>query len=98
MKDIQGVLGQIQDRFVLSEFLTDVLQSKSKNSLPTLANQLTVKSYQAWQTWQGLQQRYLNLEVRKGFHLAILEPTWKKIDNGNPEQELTASAQNGVSK
>lgn len=92
MKDIQAVLGQIQDKFVLSEFLTDALQSKSKNSLPTLANQLTQKSYQAWQTWQTLQQQYLNLEVRKGFHLAILQPTWENISNGNSEQELTLSA------
>ena len=96
MKDIQGVLGQIQDRFVLSEFLTDALHAKSKKSLPTLANQLTKESYQAWQTWQTLQQRYLNLEVRKGFHLAILEPTWKNISNDNSEQKLTASVQNGV--
>ena len=44
MKDIQGVLGQIQDRFVLSEFLTDALHAKSKKSLPTLANQLTKES------------------------------------------------------
>lgn len=97
MKDIQGVLGQIQDRFVLSEFLTDVLHAKSKKSLPTLSNQLTKESYQAWQTWQTLQQRYLNLEVRKGFHLAILEPTWKKLSNANYEQELIASAQNKAS-
>ena len=97
MKDIQGVLGQIQDRFVLSEFLTNALHSKSKKSLPTLANQLTKESYQAWQTWQTLQQRYLNLEVRKGFHLAILEPTWKNISNGNSEQELTFIAQNKAS-
>lgn len=94
MKDIQAVLGQIQDRFVLSEFLTDVLQSKSKNSLPSLANQLTQKSYQAWQTWQTQQQRYLNLEVRKGFHLAILQPTWENISDRNSEQELTLSAHN----
>lgn len=93
MKSIQEVLGQIQDSFVLSEFMTDALQSKMKDSLPTLAKQLSYKSYQAWQQWQTLQRRFLNLEVRKGFHRAILQPTWNhssdsKGFNPNPEIHL----------
>jgi len=74
MKAIQGILGQIQDSFVLAEFLADALKSETKTVLPTLASQLAQTSYQAWQQWQTLQQRYLNPETRQGFHLAILQP------------------------
>jgi CHAD domain-containing protein len=76
VKTIQGILGEIQDSVVLSEFLTDVLKSKTKKELPTLAEQLAQESYESWQQWQTLQQRYLNLETRKGFHLVILQPTF----------------------
>lgn len=81
VKAIQEILGQMQDNFVLAEFLTDVLQSEIKSLLPTLADQLAQTSYQAWLQWQPLQQRYLNLEVRKGFHLAILQPTPETADS-----------------
>lgn len=74
VKNIQEILGQMQDSFVLAEFLTDVLDKEINSSLPTLTEQLAQMSYQAWQQWQPLQQRYLNLETRKGFHLAILQP------------------------
>lgn len=90
MKSIQEILGQMQDSFVLSEFMADALDSKMKNSLPTLAEQLTQKSNQAWQKWQTLQQRYLNLEIRKGFHSAILQPTWEHVSDGQRlENSLT---------
>ena len=76
VKTIQEILGELQDSVVLSEFLTDVLKSKTEKELPTLAEQLAQESYEAWQQWQTLQQRYLNLETRKGFHLVILQPTF----------------------
>ena len=85
VKAIQEILGQMQDGFVLEEFLTDVLQSEIKSVLPTLASQFQQTSYQAWQQWQPLQQRYLNLETRKGFHLAILQPTEEKLRDEEPK-------------
>jgi CHAD domain-containing protein len=77
MKTIQALLGQIQDSAVLHEFLNHAMDCEIKSVVPTLANQLTQKSSQAWQQWQTLQQRYLNLEIRKGFHLTILHPTFE---------------------
>ncbi len=79
VKAIQGILGQIQDGFVLAEFLTDALKSEIKTILPTLASSLAQTSYAAWQQWQTLQQRYLNPETRRGFHLAILQPTTEEV-------------------
>lgn len=81
VKAIQEILGHMQDSFVLAEFLADLLQSKIKNVLPTLGEQLARESYQAWQQWQPLQQRYLNLETRKSLHLEILQPTFEKVSD-----------------
>ena len=75
VKTIQEILGQIQDNLVLSKFLADVLGSKVKNVLPTLAEQLAQLDYEAWQQWQPIQQRFLSPEVRQGLHLAILQPS-----------------------
>lgn len=95
MKEIQGVLGQIQDSFVLTEFLTDALHSEVEKTMPALANLLAEYSYQAWQKWQTLQQQYLNLESRKGLHLSILMPTWENINNGQSiENDPALSHQN----
>jgi CHAD domain-containing protein len=74
IKEIQSLLGEIQDSFVLAQFLTDNLDSKITDKLPTLANQLTQTRYHAWQKWQVFQQRYLNHQARKGFHQIILQP------------------------
>jgi len=74
IKEIQRILGEIQDSFVLVGFLADTLNSEITVQLPTLAAQLTEARYQAWQEWQRLQQRYLNPQVRKDFHLAVLQP------------------------
>ncbi len=75
VKAMQEILGQIQDSFVLAEFLRDALNSEVKTVLPTLASLLAQTSYEAWQQWQSLQQRYLKPKTRQGFHLAILHPT-----------------------
>ena len=95
MKAIQGILGQIQDSFVLSEFLADALHSEIEKTMPTLANLLAEHNYQAWQQWQTLQQRYLNLESRKGLHLSILMPSWENVNDGqSAEQDTVLSHHN----
>lgn len=92
IKEIQGLLGEIQDSFVLAEFLFDVDADMVK--MPILAAQLTETRYQVWQKWQSLQQRYLNSEVRKDFHASILEPVLQvekkeqKLEQTTEESEL----------
>ena len=81
MKTIQALLGEMQDSVVLNEFLNQAVDSKTRSKIPTLTEQLAHKSYQAWQQWHTLQQRYLNLEIRKGFHLAMLQPTFEKVSD-----------------
>jgi CHAD domain-containing protein len=81
IKEIQRILGEIQDSFVLAGFLADALNSEITVQLPTLAAQLTEARYQAWQEWQSLQQHYLNPQVRKDFHLAVLQPVSTTLSN-----------------
>ena len=74
LKEIQEILGQIQDCFVLGEFLTDALDSKSQKLLPTLVDKLAQTRYQAWQKWRPLHQKYLNPRIRNALHLELLKP------------------------
>ncbi len=73
-QQIQKALGNIQDTVVLAEFLTNALDSKNKNQLPTLRDKLAQTTYQAWQEWQPLQQKYLLPETRQALHLELLKP------------------------
>lgn len=74
VKNIQDILGSIQDSVVLGKWLTDVFDSEIKTKLPTFANLLAENRYKLWQQWQPLQKRYLKPETRHGFHLTILHP------------------------
>ena len=92
IKEIQSLLGEIQDSFVLAEFLTYNLGSELTVHLPTLATELTENRYQIWKKWQSLQQRYLNHTNRRNFHQAILQPVLKvekepaKADEGSKDK------------
>ncbi|MCA1993456.1 MAG: CHAD domain-containing protein, partial [Coleofasciculus sp. S288] len=79
IKEIQQLLGEIQDSFVLAEFLTNALDSQITEQLPTLAAQLTERRYQAWQEWHSLQQRYLNPQTRKELYQTLLQPVYKGL-------------------
>ncbi|MBD0263654.1 MAG: CHAD domain-containing protein [Tolypothrix sp. Co-bin9] len=74
VKNIQDILGSIQDSVVLGEWLTDVFESKIETKLPTFANLLAENRYKLWHQWQPLQKRYLKPETRHSFHLTILHP------------------------
>lgn len=74
IKAIQEVLGKIQDSNVLTEFLKESSANNIEHSVPTLLSELAQTNYAAWQQWQNLQTKYLSVDMRKGFHIAILEP------------------------
>ena len=74
VKNIQEILGTMQDSAVLTDWLTNVFKSEIKTELPTFAALLTENRYQSWQQWQPLQERYLRAETRHSFHLTILHP------------------------
>lgn len=74
IKSIQGTLGQIQDSFVLAEFLSDCLHLEIKKELPTLVEELSGNRYQLWQEWRTLQERYLHPETRQDLRLIVVHP------------------------
>ncbi len=74
VKQIQEVLGTIQDTLVLEEFLNAVLSSTWAKEGPKLAKLLGEQRYEAWKEWYKLQQRYLDEEVRQGLRQAVLSP------------------------
>ncbi|WP_017721000.1 CHAD domain-containing protein [Kamptonema formosum] len=74
MKEIQEVLGEIQDSLVLAEVLGDVLGEEIDTALPALAQKLAQTRCEAWQKWQPLQQRYLSRETRRALRCELLLP------------------------
>lgn len=74
IKDIQEILGQIQDSFVLVEFLESVLESDIHKQMPTLAQQLSKTRFQKWQEWEGFQRHFLNWEKRQELRTILQHP------------------------
>ncbi|MBD2364302.1 CHAD domain-containing protein [Anabaena minutissima FACHB-250] len=74
IKNIQDILGNIQDSVVMGEWLMDVFKSDINTKLPKFTSLLTANRYRWWQEWQPLQERYLQAENRHNFHLTILHP------------------------
>lgn len=74
VKNIQDILGNMQDSVVMGEWLADVFKSEIDAELPTLATLFQENRYQLWQQWQPLQERYFQTEHRHSFHLTILNP------------------------
>lgn len=74
IKQIQEVLGTIQDTLVLEGFLDEVLPSDWRTEGPTLAKLLSKQRYECWKKWYKLQQRYLSETVRQGLRHSAISP------------------------
>lgn len=85
IKAIQTVLGDIQDCFVLSQFLADVFGNDMEKIMPTLGDKFRKIRYQKWQEWEKLQQKFINPTTRKDLHLIILEPNLNRNDSEKSE-------------
>lgn len=75
IKNIQTVLGEIQDCSVLSQFFGDVFGENIVKQMPELSAKLREKRYQKWQEWESLQRQFLASKTRQELHLTILTPT-----------------------
>ncbi len=74
LKEIQEVLGKMQDSVVLAETLSRVLGNELQETLPTLAQKLLENRYVSWLEWQPLHQKYLNPGIRDHLRLELLYP------------------------
>jgi|GEM_PF-280108 len=97
VKEIQTVLGDIQDSYVLTEFLTGVFDSDLKKKMPNLTALLTESCHQKWLEWEKIQQKFLDYQTRQNFHITVLHPTIKTAtDRENiEEKETTENSKNG---
>ncbi|MDJ0729455.1 MAG: CHAD domain-containing protein [Crocosphaera sp.] len=75
IKGIQSILGDIQDSFVLAEFLDHIFDDHILSNMPIFSKILQENRYHKWQQWEQLQRKFLNYQTRKDFHLTILEPS-----------------------
>ncbi len=74
IEQIQEVLGQIQDCYVLREVLEKVLKSAIAEQMPKLATHFTKTRYQKWQEWQVLQEEFLEDKTRQELRQTIQHP------------------------
>ena len=74
IKQLQSVLGEIQDSFVLREILEQILQVNIADKMPTVATLLQKNRYHKWQEWQGLQQQFLDPSERKNLRITLQSP------------------------
>ncbi|MFM6097825.1 MAG: CHAD domain-containing protein [Dolichospermum sp.] len=74
IKNIQEILGKIQDNMVLHEWLENIFKSELDRELPGLTTLLAANRHQLWQEWQPLQKRYLQADTRYNLHLVVLQP------------------------
>lgn len=73
IKQLQSVLGKIQDCFVLKAFLDQVFTDSLSQKLPTFSAHLNQVRYEQWGQWQQLQRFFLDLETRQQLRQTILD-------------------------
>ena len=74
IEQIQEVLGQIQDCYVLRAVLEKILKSAIAKKMPKLATLLTKTRYQKWQEWLILQEEFLDDQSRQELRKTIQQP------------------------
>lgn len=75
IKAIQTILGDIQDSFVLGEFIDHVFDDNILKEMPTFSKILQENRYGKWKQWEKLHHKFLNPNTRQDFHLTILKPS-----------------------
>ncbi len=73
-KNVQEILGGMQDSWVLREFLVVQLEADLSQVMPTVAQQLQAERLQLWQEWQPVRQQYLNPEFRQTLRQQVMIP------------------------
>ncbi|NEQ53621.1 MAG: CHAD domain-containing protein [Leptolyngbya sp. SIO3F4] len=72
-KEMQDLLGKLQDEVVLQSFLVKALGPKWSRKLPSLQKYFQQQHRQLWQQWLLVRQPYLSLTRRNELHRLFLE-------------------------
>ncbi len=71
-RQMQDVLGELQDEIVLQTFLVKTLGPKWAKKLPSLEQYFRQQHQRLWQQWLTLRQPYLSMEQRTTLHQLFL--------------------------
>lgn len=71
IKEIQTILGDIQDSVVLNDVLQDILGKNFTTKMPIFLQLLKDNRYKKWQDWLNLQTLFLNNDYRQKLRQAI---------------------------
>jgi CHAD domain-containing protein len=93
IKDIQTVLGDIQDSVVLRDCLQSILGKKLEQKMPVFSKLLLDNRYQKWQEWRKLQTKFLSIPNRQDFHHLIINNNLIEREE-KPEEETPISQEN----
>ncbi len=74
IKQLQEVLGEIQDSFVLRQLLADIYGQNLMDTMPTLTQQIREHRQQKGQDWEALRQFFLNLDTRINLRTSVQSP------------------------
>jgi CHAD domain-containing protein len=72
-QQIHKLLGNIQDRVVLDDFLQKILGKRAAHKLPTIYSQIDRDRYLNWQAWQPIQARYQQPNVGAELQLLLIQ-------------------------
>jgi CHAD domain-containing protein len=61
-RNLQNILGELQDQIVIGQFLTDEIAADWADQLPTIETAFQNSRLALWQQWQPYQQKYLKLQ------------------------------------
>ena len=73
IKQVQEILGNLQDSIVLNKWLVNIFKSEGESSLTEMMTFLATNRYELWQQWQPLQMEFLKTETRKNLYLTVLD-------------------------
>ncbi|MEM9540846.1 MAG: CHAD domain-containing protein [Cyanobacteria bacterium P01_E01_bin.42] len=79
-KQIQSILGDIQDSFVLKEFLNHFFDKSFKTRLPALAKHLHKIRWHKWNAWQSLHYKFASPKTRQSLRTLAQHPQISRGD------------------
>lgn len=85
-KRIQDLLGQLQDRVVLRQFLESTLSGDLSEVLPTVNQVMQADQTAFWRSWQPLQQRYLSTDFRQSLRSLLTTPMELTLASSSNDQ------------
>lgn len=86
VKNIQDILGNLQDSLVLEEWLADIFGQEWSKKLPKFQEIVMANRWEYWQQWQVLHAKYMQHSTRVALHQEILSSHYNAIEN-TEEQE-----------